>query len=212
MLDDTPDLGEIQAYRFPALPSVSMIANGKFQVRLIRSSQLPRDKADLAVFLSNYDTVILANVPAEQMSDEQQEIVRSNTYDQGSGLIMIGGPQSFGAGGWQNTEVEKALPVTMDIKSMKVESKSGLVLMMHASEMAEGNAWQRKIAKLAIERLSPMDMVGMLYFDHGVQGGHKMILRHDDPLVKPLQSLGEPIFVLDSNPTVERIARLIYDM
>jgi 6-pyruvoyltetrahydropterin/6-carboxytetrahydropterin synthase len=29
--------------------------------------------------------------------------------------------------------------------------------------------------------------------------------------VKPLQALGEPIFLLDSNPTVERIARLIFD-
>ena len=36
---------------------------------------------------------------------------------------------------------------------------------------------------------------------------HKMILRHDDPLVAPLQALGEPIFMLDSNPTVERIAQ-----
>jgi 6-pyruvoyltetrahydropterin/6-carboxytetrahydropterin synthase len=41
---------------------------------------------------------------------------------------------------------------------------------------------------------------------------HKMILRHDDPLVGPLEALGEPIFKLESNPTVERIARLIYDM
>jgi 6-pyruvoyltetrahydropterin/6-carboxytetrahydropterin synthase len=40
---------------------------------------------------------------------------------------------------------------------------------------------------------------------------HQMILRHDDPLVKPLQQLGEPIYLLDSNPTVERIARLIFD-
>lgn len=40
---------------------------------------------------------------------------------------------------------------------------------------------------------------------------HKMILRHDDPLVKPLQELGEPVYVLESNPTVERIARLIFD-
>jgi 6-pyruvoyltetrahydropterin/6-carboxytetrahydropterin synthase len=40
---------------------------------------------------------------------------------------------------------------------------------------------------------------------------HKMILRTDDPLVTPLQQLGEPIFLLDSNPTVERIAKLIYD-
>jgi 6-pyruvoyltetrahydropterin/6-carboxytetrahydropterin synthase len=40
---------------------------------------------------------------------------------------------------------------------------------------------------------------------------HKMILRHDDPLVKPLQDLGEPIYLLDSNPTVERLARLVFD-
>ena len=41
---------------------------------------------------------------------------------------------------------------------------------------------------------------------------HKMILRHDDPLVEPLEKLGEPIFKLESNPTVERIAKLIFDM
>jgi 6-pyruvoyltetrahydropterin/6-carboxytetrahydropterin synthase len=41
---------------------------------------------------------------------------------------------------------------------------------------------------------------------------HKMILRTDDPLTRLLQDLGEPVFVLDSNPTVERIARLIFDV
>ena len=41
---------------------------------------------------------------------------------------------------------------------------------------------------------------------------HKMILRQDDPLVGLLQSIGEPMYVLESNPTVERIARLIYDI
>ena len=40
---------------------------------------------------------------------------------------------------------------------------------------------------------------------------HKMLLRHDDPLVAPLQQLGEPMYLLDSNPTVERIAQLIFD-
>src|SRR5262249_34321314 len=111
---------------------------------------------------------------AESLAEEQQKVIRSNTHDQGCGLIMIGGNQGFGAGGWQGTEIEKALPVTADLKSIKVEGKSGLVLMMHASEMAEGNAWQRKIAKLAIDKLSPMDMMGMLYYDHGMAGpgGH----------------------------------------
>jgi 6-pyruvoyltetrahydropterin/6-carboxytetrahydropterin synthase len=40
---------------------------------------------------------------------------------------------------------------------------------------------------------------------------HKMILRQDDPLVAPLRALGEPMYLLESNPTVERIARLIFD-
>ena len=40
---------------------------------------------------------------------------------------------------------------------------------------------------------------------------HKMILRHDDPLVAPLRQLGEPIYLLESNPTVERLARLIFE-
>ena len=40
---------------------------------------------------------------------------------------------------------------------------------------------------------------------------HKMILRHDDPLVKPLQDMGEPVFVVDLNPTVENIAKIIFE-
>jgi 6-pyruvoyltetrahydropterin/6-carboxytetrahydropterin synthase len=41
---------------------------------------------------------------------------------------------------------------------------------------------------------------------------HKMILRQDDPLVALLESIGEPMYLLESNPTVERIARLIFDI
>jgi 6-pyruvoyltetrahydropterin/6-carboxytetrahydropterin synthase len=40
---------------------------------------------------------------------------------------------------------------------------------------------------------------------------HRMLLRDDDPLVGALRQLGEPVYVLDSNPTAERIARLIFD-
>ena len=40
---------------------------------------------------------------------------------------------------------------------------------------------------------------------------HKMLLRKDDPLVKPLQELGEPVYLFDTNPTAEAIARLIFE-
>jgi len=123
------------------------------------------DRDNLMRFLSNYDCVILANVPADLVSEEQREALRTNTQDQGCGLIMVGGPESFGAGGWQNTAVEKALPVDCDIKALKVQGKGGLVMVMHASEMADGNFWQKQIAKLAIDRLGPSDEVGVIDFD-----------------------------------------------
>ena len=40
---------------------------------------------------------------------------------------------------------------------------------------------------------------------------HKMILRNDDPLAEVLRTMGEPMYLLESNPTAERIARLIFD-
>ena len=129
------------------------------------------DPERLATFLSKFDAVIIANLPAEALTEEEQKVFRSAVHDQGMGLIMVGGNQGFGAGGWQNTEVEKALPVNCELKAMKVEGKSGLVLIMHASEMAEGNAWQRKIAQLALEKLSPSDMFGQIHYDHGFNGG-----------------------------------------
>jgi 6-pyruvoyltetrahydropterin/6-carboxytetrahydropterin synthase len=40
---------------------------------------------------------------------------------------------------------------------------------------------------------------------------HRMILRRDDPAVGPLAGLGEPMYLVDFNPTAENIARLIFD-
>lgn len=40
---------------------------------------------------------------------------------------------------------------------------------------------------------------------------HRMLLHKDDPAVTALQALGEPLQLLDVNPTAENIAKLIYD-
>ncbi len=40
---------------------------------------------------------------------------------------------------------------------------------------------------------------------------HRMILHRDDPTVPVLEELGEPMFLLETNPTAENIARLIFD-
>ena len=46
-----------------------------------------------------------------------------------------------------------------------MQGKGGLVLIMHACEMADGNVWEKKIAKLAIERLGPADEFGVIDCD-----------------------------------------------
>jgi 6-pyruvoyltetrahydropterin/6-carboxytetrahydropterin synthase len=40
---------------------------------------------------------------------------------------------------------------------------------------------------------------------------HRMILHRDDPARASLEKLGEPMYLVDFNPTAENIARLIFD-
>lgn len=40
---------------------------------------------------------------------------------------------------------------------------------------------------------------------------HRMILRRDDPVVPMLQQLGEPMHLIDVNPTAENIAKIVCD-
>jgi 6-pyruvoyltetrahydropterin/6-carboxytetrahydropterin synthase len=39
---------------------------------------------------------------------------------------------------------------------------------------------------------------------------HKMLLRRDDPITKLLLDLGEPVYIMDRNPTAENIAEMIF--
>jgi 6-pyruvoyltetrahydropterin/6-carboxytetrahydropterin synthase len=41
---------------------------------------------------------------------------------------------------------------------------------------------------------------------------HRMLLHRDDPVLPFLRQQGEPVFVMDVNPTAENIAKLIYDI
>lgn len=122
---------------------------------------LPTDLAQL----QPYDTVILGNVPKEAFTEAQHQMFESNVHDMGGGLVMLGGRDSFGAGGWMNTPVEKALPVDMQIKALKVQGIGAMVLIMHASEIAEGNYWQKVVAKAALNALSSYDYAGMIHWE-----------------------------------------------
>ncbi len=123
--------------------------------------------------LQAYDCVILANTPrasgnendVSAFSDEQISMLVRNTEQMGAGLVMIGGQESFGAGGWANTELEKAMPVDFQIKNTQVKAVGALVMMMHASEMAQGNHWQKVVGHEALKALGPADYCGVVHWN-----------------------------------------------
>ena len=76
----------------------------------------------------------------------------------------------------------------------------------------------RAAITLAAEGLDELGMVMDFSALKRVVGGwidatldHRMLLRRDDPVLAYLQSKGEPVHVMDVNPTAENIARMIFD-
>ena len=76
----------------------------------------------------------------------------------------------------------------------------------------------RAIITLQADRLDNLGMVIDFSTIKRVIGGwidaqldHRMILHKDDPALAYLQNQGEPIFLMDVNPTAENIAKLIFD-
>ncbi len=148
---------------------VESLRDANIEVVMQPSNQLFSSLAELQA----YDAVILAGVPrvsgesSDQItsfSDEQIDMLVSNTQQLGAGLLMIGGPEAFGAGGWTGTKIEKAMPVDFKIKNTKIQAVGALACIMHASEMADGNHWQKVIARAAIEQLGPADFGGVLHW------------------------------------------------
>jgi uncharacterized membrane protein len=126
------------------------------------------------VELQTYDSVILAGVPRTSgeamtemaaVSEDQIEMLVQSVQQFGMGLLMLGGPEAFGAGGWTNTKLEEAMPVNFAIKNSKVEAVGALAMVMHASEMAEGNYWQKIVGKSALDALGPQDYCGVIQYD-----------------------------------------------
>jgi len=115
--------------------------------------------------LQNYDSVILSDVSATDLSTDQLSALEAMVRDLGVGLVMIGGPDSYGPGGYYNSPVERALPVSMDLKQRKVMPQGALALILHTCEFPDGNAWARRIALAALDVLSSQDLMAALAYD-----------------------------------------------
>ncbi len=120
---------------------------------------------DLLGFMQ-YSAVLLSNIGANWFTDEQIRQLAVYVEDMGHGLIMTGGDEGFGAGGWIGTPLEAIMPVDFEIKHRQVLPRGGLVIIMHSCEMPRGNYWGKRVAEKAVETISSKDYFGLLCYSH----------------------------------------------
>jgi uncharacterized membrane protein/Mg-chelatase subunit ChlD len=115
-----------------------------------------------------YSAVMLSNVPADLVPRPLQESLASYVKDLGGGLVMLGGHQGFGAGGWIGSPVEKIMPVDFEVKAKRQVPRGALAMVMHASEMPDGNGWGVRIAQAGVDALTRLDYVCVNAYDPGL--------------------------------------------
>jgi uncharacterized membrane protein len=126
-------------------------------VTLVEADKIPKDMAGL----QKYDGLILSNVSSLKMTKKQMENIRDYVREQGGGLMMLGGEESFGLGGYYRTPIEEALPVTMEVKQ-KIEIPSLAVVLSIDRSGSMAMTTDEKVTKLDIAKEAAHLVVDLL--------------------------------------------------
>lgn len=122
--------------------------------------------ADVAAPLP-YSAVVVRG-SAAQFTPGQLDLLRA-FVDDGGGLLMTGGPESFGFGAWYRTPVEEVLPVTTDLRTEVTLPLVALVMVVDRSQsMATGSPSKIELAKegaiQVVELAYQDDLLGLIAF------------------------------------------------
>jgi Ca-activated chloride channel family protein len=157
-------------------------------VDVVPPSGLPSSLAELI----GYDAIVLSDVPASEMSPAQQQWLRQYVEVWGGGLLMLGGEQSFGLGGYDKTPLAAILPVRSDREQEREKPSLAMVLVIDRSGSMGGLKLDlaKDAARGTAELLGPRDQLGVVAFDD------------DAYWVSPLRSAA------DRRAVIDRINRL----
>ena len=110
--------------RFPEPQLLCDALAGDSRIRLypawLRTDEPQADQAKLfELDRQHYDVIILGDVTAKRLSGGSREVlakVKELVKDKGTGLLMMGGYNSFGNSDWKGTPVEDILPVDLNVQ------------------------------------------------------------------------------------------------
>ncbi len=143
-----------------AQPLEDALNAAEIQTRLVTSTGLPVTLPELAAF----EAIILINQSAYASTAQQQELLRQYVHDTGGGLVMIGGPETFGAGGWIGSPLADALPIRLDPPQKRQMPRGALAIIVHSVEIPRGVFYGKEICRAAVDALSRLDLVGIIEF------------------------------------------------
>ncbi len=138
---------------------------------VIDAESLPAQLSEL----EGYEGVVLVDVPAGNLTLDQMAALREFVRSEGRGLVVTGGRSSFTLGGYKDTPLEEALPVTMTPRPRPERAAVTMLLIIDQSasmgpEVPTGKfAMAKESAILATEALREEDRIGVLAFDTGQQ-------------------------------------------
>ncbi len=137
----------------------------ELQTKRITPAEFPGTLPELA----SYEAVVLLNQSAYSFAETQQEMMRQYVHDTGGGIVMIGGPESFGAGGWIGSPLADALPIRLDPPQKRQMPRGALAIIVHSVEIPKGVFYGKQICNAAVDALSRLDLVGIVEYQ-GIGG------------------------------------------
>ncbi|MBY0231570.1 MAG: VWA domain-containing protein, partial [Gemmataceae bacterium] len=146
-----------------------LLRKGGLDVRLMAAGSARWTLEDL----SRYSAVILENVPADRLGNAGMETLAAWVKETGGGLLMTGGQNSYGPGGYYKSPLEPILPVTMELRNEHRKLSLAMVVALDRSGSMSlpvgGGRQKMDLANLGtaqvLDLLSPIDEFGCLAVD-----------------------------------------------
>ncbi len=138
------------------------------EVDVVAPGGIPYAMGDLL----NYDAVILSDVAAYDVTDDQMKMIQTFVRDQGHGFMMIGGEHSFGPGGYFDTPIEETLPVDMDFRRKRITPSTLVICLIDKSGSMGATvggvtkvAMAKEACKAVVALQTERDWVAVMGFD-----------------------------------------------
>ena len=123
----------------------------------ITPERLPRSAADLAA----YQAVVLVNIPASSLGSDAMALLQASVRDLGTGLVVVGGADSYGPGGYAGTPLETTLPVQIQLPQDLQKPPVAVVLVLESAESGQGDQIVRGAAEAVVDQLTPRDKIAI---------------------------------------------------